>query len=363
VSSSPANGHLATSASRGTSGTLLAVRGIAKRFGEKEVLKSLSLDIAAGEFITLLGESGSGKTTLLRIIAGFEQPTSGEIWMSGDRLDIQPAHKRRVNTVFQQYALFPHLSVRENVAYGLRVKNTPKMEIGGRVNQALQMVKMHEFADAKPTRLSGGQQQRVALARALINRPQLLLLDEPLSALDANLRKQMQSELKSLQREVGITFLFVTHDQEEAMALSDRIALLRNGALEQVAAPREIYAHPATAYTAQFIGQTNLLHADVKNGVATCGSLRWFTSAADGSAIFSLRPEAIQIASDVLPVSARYIRFRGTIQQQIYGGASELLEIEWGAGKLLRARIPARDSLNREQEFSVLADDITQVKG
>jgi spermidine/putrescine transport system ATP-binding protein len=363
VSSSPANGHLATSASRGASGTLLAVRGIAKRFGEKEVLKSLSLDIAAGEFITLLGESGSGKTTLLRIIAGFEQPTSGEIWMSGDRLDIQPAHKRRVNTVFQQYALFPHLSVRENVAYGLRVKNTPKMEIGGRVNQALQMVKMHEFADAKPTRLSGGKQQRVALARALINRPQLLLLDEPLSALDANLRKQMQSELKSLQREVGITFLFVTHDQEEAMALSDRIALLRNGALEQVAAPREIYAHPATAYTAQFIGQTNLLHADVKNGVATCGSLRWFTSAADGSAIFSLRPEAIQIASDVLPVSARYIRFRGTIQQQIYGGASELLEIECGAGKLLRARIPARDSLNREQEFSVLADDITQVKG
>jgi spermidine/putrescine transport system ATP-binding protein len=339
------------------------VRGIAKRFGEKEVLKSLSLDIAAGEFITLLGESGSGKTTLLRIIAGFEQPTSGEIWMSGDRLDIQPAHKRRVNTVFQQYALFPHLSVRENVAYGLRVKNTPKMEIGGRVNQALQMVKMHEFGDAKPTRLSGGQQQRVALARALINRPQLLLLDEPLSALDANLRKQMQSELKSLQREVGITFLFVTHDQEEAMALSDRIALLRNGALEQVAAPREIYAHPATAYTAQFIGQTNLLHADVKNGVATCGSLRWFTSAADGSAIFSLRPEAIQIASDVLPVSARYIRFRGTIQQQIYGGASELLEIECGAGKSLRARIPALDSLNREQEFSVLADDITQVKG
>ena len=363
MSSPTANGHLATGASRGASGTLLAVRGIAKRFGEKEVLKSLSLDIAAGEFITLLGESGSGKTTLLRIIAGFEQPTSGEIWMSGDRLDIQPAHKRRVNTVFQQYALFPHLSVRENVAYGLRVKNTPKMEIGGRVNQALQMVKMHEFADAKPTRLSGGQQQRVALARALINRPQLLLLDEPLSALDANLRKQMQSELKSLQREVGITFLFVTHDQEEAMALSDRIALLRNGALEQVAAPREIYAHPATAYTAQFIGQTNLLHADVKNGVATCGSLRWFTSAADGSAIFSLRPEAIQIASDVLPVSARYIRFRGTIQQQIYGGASELLEIECGAGKLLRARIPARDSLNREQEFSVLADDITQVKG
>jgi spermidine/putrescine transport system ATP-binding protein len=364
VSSSSSNGHSATSstASR-NSGTLLAVRGIAKRFGEKEVLKSLSLDIAAGEFITLLGESGSGKTTLLRLIAGFETPTSGEIWMSGERLDIQPAHRRRVNTVFQQYALFPHLSVRDNVAYGLRVKNVSKVEISGRVDQALKMVKMGEFAEAKPTRLSGGQQQRVALARALINRPQLLLLDEPLSALDANLRKQMQSELKSLQREVGITFLFVTHDQEEAMALSDRIALLRNGALEQVAAPREIYAHPATAYTAQFIGQTNLLRANVKDGSATCGSLKWSTSASDGAALFSLRPEAIQIASDVLPVSARYVRFRGTIQQQIYGGASELLEIECGAGQPLRARIPARDSLSREQEFSFQADDVVQVRG
>ncbi len=355
-----ANAHSATS---GASGVLLAVRGIAKRFGEKEVLKSLSLDIAPGEFITLLGESGSGKTTLLRLIAGFEEPSSGEIWMNGDRLDIQPAHKRRVNTVFQQYALFPHLSVRDNVAYGLRVKKTPKNEVGGRVDQALKMVKMNEFADAKPTRLSGGQQQRVALARALVNRPQLLLLDEPLSALDANLRKQMQSELKSLQREVGITFLFVTHDQEEAMALSDRIALLRNGALEQVAAPREIYARPATAYTAQFIGQTNLLNASVKGGVAMCGSLKWPTSAGDGTALFSLRPETIQLASDVLPVSARWVRFRGTIQQQIYGGASELLEIECGAGQPLRARIPSRASLSREQEFSFSADEVVQVKG
>jgi spermidine/putrescine transport system ATP-binding protein len=355
-----ANAHSATS---GASGVLLAVRGIAKRFGDKEVLKSLSLDIAPGEFITLLGESGSGKTTLLRLIAGFEEPSSGEIWMNGDRLDIQPAHKRRVNTVFQQYALFPHLSVRDNVAYGLRVKKTPKNEVGGRVDQALKMVKMNEFADAKPTRLSGGQQQRVALARALVNRPQLLLLDEPLSALDANLRKQMQSELKSLQREVGITFLFVTHDQEEAMALSDRIALLRNGALEQVAAPREIYARPATAYTAQFIGQTNLLNASIKGGVAMCGSLKWPTSAGDGTALFSLRPEAIQLASDVLPVSARWVRFRGTIQEQIYGGASELLEIECGAGQHLRARIPSRASLSREQEFSFSADEVVQVKG
>src|SRR5271168_431462 len=272
---------------------LLEVRAVAKRFGARDVLKNISLNIASGEFLTLLGESGSGKTTLLRLIAGFEQPTSGEIWMSGSRLDSLPPHRRRVNTVFQHYALFPHLSVRDNVAYGLRVTNTPKHEIGGRVDESLRMVKMDEFADAWPAKLSGGQQQRVALARALINRPQLLLLDEPLSALDANLRKQMQSELKALQREIGITFLFVTHDQEEAMALSDRIALLRGGALEQIASPREIYGRPATAYAAQFIGQTNLLHADVRSGWAVCGALQWPSNETAGPAVFSLRPEDI----------------------------------------------------------------------
>ncbi len=343
-----------------TGQTLIEVRGVTKRFGAVEVLKNLSLKIAVGEFLTLLGESGSGKTTLLRLIAGFEQPSSGEIWMDGERLDTTPAHKRRVNTVFQHYALFPHLDVRDNVAYGLRVKNTPKNEIGGRVEEALRMVKMNEFAGARPSRLSGGQQQRVALARALVNRPQLLLLDEPLSALDANLRKQMQSELKALQREVGITFLFVTHDQEEAMALSDRIALLRNGALEQVAAPREIYAHPATAYTAQFIGQTNLLRGNVHNGTAICGALSWRTTAPDGSALYSLRPEAIQLAADASN-TALTVRFRGAIRQQVYGGASELLEIDCGADQLLRARIPARGSLSGEHEFTFSAAEAIRV--
>jgi ABC-type Fe3+/spermidine/putrescine transport system ATPase subunit len=340
--------------------TLLEVRGVSKRFGTNEVLKSLTLDIAAGEFLTLLGESGSGKTTLLRSIAGFEQPSSGEIWMDGRRLDTVPAHKRRVNTVFQHYALFPHLSVRDNVAYGLRVKNTPKDEIGPRVDEALQMVKMEGFSGARPERLSGGQQQRVALARALVNRPQLLLLDEPLSALDANLRKQMQSELKELQREVRITFLFVTHDQDEAMALSDRIALLRNGSLEQVAAPREIYTHPATAYTAQFIGQTNLLRGNVRNGTANCGALSWPTSAADGAALYSLRPEAIQLAA-VRSGVAGTVRFRGAIRRQIYAGASELLEVECGAHQVLRARIPACGSLCGEHEFAFCSEDAIRV--
>ncbi len=340
--------------------TLLEVRSVAKSFGAAQVLKNISLAIASGEFLTLLGESGSGKTTLLRLIAGFEQPTSGEIWMSDKRLDTLPPYKRRVNTVFQNYALFPHLNVRENVAYGLRVKSTPKAEIAGRVEEALRMVKMISFADARPATLSGGQQQRIALARALVNRPQLLLLDEPLSALDANLRKQMQSELKALQCEIGIAFLFVTHDQDEAMALSDRIALLRNGALEQIASPRDIYAHPATAYTAEFIGQTNLLRGEIKNGVARCGSLQWKSSEAAGAAVFSLRPEAIRIANASLQLPDA-VHFRGVIRQQIYSGATELLEIDCGSHQILRARIPASGPLDGEREFIFSASDAVPV--
>ena len=331
-------------------GGLLEIRGVAKRFGPAEVLKNISLQMAAGEFLTLLGESGSGKTTLLRLIAGFEQPSAGEIWMAGERLDTLPAHRRRVNTVFQNYALFPHLNVRENVAYGLRVKSTPQDEISTRVEEALRMVKMKTFADARPATLSGGQQQRVALARALVNRPHLLLLDEPLSALDANLRKQMQGELKSLQREVGIAFLFVTHDQDEALALSDRIALLRNGTLEQVASPREIYSRPATAYVAQFIGQTNLLRAEVWDGVARCGALQWRTSIPNGAALFSVRPEAIHPAAG--EDSPGLARFRATVLQQIYTGASELLEIDCGQNQILRARISPSGPVAGEQDFA-----------
>ena len=339
---------------------LLEVRGVAKRFGSREVLKNISLNIAPGEFLTLLGESGSGKTTLLRLVAGFEQPTAGEIWMSGQRLDTLPSYKRRVNTVFQHYALFPHLSVRENVAYGLRVQKTSATEIGGRVDEALRMVKMQEFAASRPSKLSGGQQQRVALARALVNRPLLLLLDEPLSALDANLRKQMQSELKALQRELGITFLFVTHDQEEAMALSDRIALLRDGALEQDASSREIYAHPATAYTAQFIGQTNLLRGEILDGMARCGALKWPADGPSGAAIFSLRPEAIRLASDAVAPSGT-AQFRAALQQQFFSGASELLEVSCGGGQLLRVRISARGPLSGEHDFVFSIADAIRV--
>jgi spermidine/putrescine transport system ATP-binding protein len=339
---------------------LLEVRNVAKSFGPREVLKHISLEIASGEFLTLLGESGSGKTTLLRLIAGFEQSTSGELWMSGERLDTLPPYRRRVNTVFQNYALFPHLTVQENVAYGLQVSGSAKSEIPGRVNEALQMVKMQEFAASRPAKLSGGQQQRVALARALINRPKLLLLDEPLSALDANLRKQMQGELKSLQRELGITFLFVTHDQDEAMALSDRIALLKDGSLEQVASPREIYARPATSYTAEFIGQTNLLRAYIKDGMVTCGSLQWPSTRPAVATLFSLRPESIHLSNDATAPSGA-VRFRAVVRQQIFSGSSEHLELELD-GQLLRARIPARGPLSGEHEFWLSPADAVPVR-
>lgn len=341
--------------------SLLEIRAVSKSFAAREVLKTLSLEIASGEFLTLLGESGSGKTTLLRLIAGFEQPSAGEIWMHGVRLDPLPPYRRRVNTVFQHYALFPHLNVGENIAYGLQAVGVPKGDIAERVKDSLAMVRMQEFAAAKPAKLSGGQQQRVALARALVNRPELLLLDEPLSALDANLRKEMQFELKSLQREVGITFLFVTHDQEEAMALSDRIALLRNGSLEQVGSPREIYAHPATAYTAQFIGQTNLLRATIHAGIASTQTFSFPCSLPDGSAVFSLRPEAISLAAGGAQGEG-LIRFSASIRQRTFSGATELLELQTASGELFRARISSGEPLHHSHDFAFSSADATPVR-
>ena len=347
------------------SAPILSIRQVIKRFGQRPVLRGITLDVASGEFLTILGESGSGKTTLLRLIAGFEDLDSGEIWMGAERLDRIPAHRRQVNTVFQSYAIFPHVSVFENVAYGLRAKNTPKSEIPERVRQALAMVKMGEFAQAAPAKLSGGQQQRVALARALVNRPRVLLLDEPLSALDANLRRQMQVELKSLQREVGITFIFVTHDQEEAMALSDRVALLREGLLEQVAPPREIYGEPATAYAAQFIGQTNLLRAEVRDGIARAGSIVWRTIGAAGTATYSLRPECIRLVAESGGVPFADVTtacFRGRIRNQAFGGAMDLIEIDCGGAHTIRARVASPGILTGEKEFEFTANDAVRVR-
>ncbi|MGA8678085.1 MAG: ABC transporter ATP-binding protein [Candidatus Acidiferrales bacterium] len=355
----------ADAASSAANESLLSIRQAIKRYGKRPVLRGISLEVASGEFLTILGESGSGKTTLLRLIAGFEQLDSGEIWMGGERLDRISAHRREVNTVFQSYAIFPHLSVFENVAYGLRAKNAPKSAIPERVTQALGMVKMSEFAHAAPSRLSGGQQQRVALARALVNRPRVLLLDEPLSALDANLRRQMQVELKSLQREVGITFILVTHDQEEAMALSDRVALLRAGLLEQVAAPRAIYGVPATAYAAEFIGQTNLLHAEVRDGIARAGSITWRAGGGNDKATYSLRPECIRLlrsgAAGTAP-DGSVARFRGRICNQSFSGATDLVEVECGNSSKIRVRLANPGVLSGEHEFEFNANDATPVR-
>jgi spermidine/putrescine transport system ATP-binding protein len=246
---------------------ILQLRNLTKRFGSgAAAVDDVSLDVAPGEFLTLLGASGSGKTTTLRMIAGFESPTSGAILMDGQPLTLLPPFKRQLNTVFQQYALFPHMSVRDNVGYGLRMRRVARTELAERVTQALDMVQLGHLGERAPRQLSGGQQQRVALARALVNRPRVLLLDEPLGALDLKLRKEMQLELKHLNRQLGITFLYVTHDQEEALTMSDRIALMRNGRIEQLSGPREMYEQPLTRYVADFIGETNLLEGKVLTG-------------------------------------------------------------------------------------------------
>ena len=277
--------------------------GVTKRYGAAIAVDDLSLDVQPGEFLSLLGPSGCGKTTTLRMIAGFEYPDAGDILISGRSVLNLPPYRREVNTVFQAYALFPHLTVAENVAYGLQQRRVPKAEQRERVSEALDMVQLRAFADRKPTQLSGGQQQRIALSRALINRPSVLLLDEPLAALDRQLREEMQLELKLLQARLGTTFVFVTHDQAEALSMSDRIAVMRAGRIEQLDAPDAIYAEPASAYVASFIGQQNFVHGMVRaDGAAVDTAIgviagRWGGEqvAAGQPAVAAIRPEYVRL--------------------------------------------------------------------
>jgi spermidine/putrescine transport system ATP-binding protein len=247
---------------------------VSKLFGDVAAVDDLSLDIAEGEFFSLLGPSGCGKTTTLRMIGGFEEPSSGTVYLGGRDVTELPPYRRDVNTVFQSYALFPHLDVYENVAFGLHRKKVDKKDIADRVREVMNLVDLMGFERRKPSQMSGGQQQRVALARALVNKPKVLLLDEPLGALDLKLRKQMQLELKRIQQEVGITFIYVTHDQEEAMTMSDRFAVMRHGKIEQIGAPEEVYESPATEFVAGFLGASNLLNGDLRETVNGLTSIK-----------------------------------------------------------------------------------------
>ena len=311
--------------------TSVQLLGVSKRFGDVEAVRSLDLDIARGEFFTLLGPSGCGKTTTLRVIAGFEEPDTGTVLIDGADVEGLPSFRRPTNTVFQSYALFPHLSVDENVAFGLKRKRVPKDEMRKRVGEELDRVGLAAEANRKPRQLSGGQQQRVALARALVNRPSVLLLDEPLGALDLKLRKRLQVELKEIQRDVGITFVYVTHDQEEALTMSDRIAVMNDGRVEQVAEPEEVYERPATTFVAGFIGVSNLMPGQVNKagdrgevgldaGVSVQASVNGFRVGERCYAV--VRPEKLQIRNALDPADADLPNVEGIVESSIYLGTA-----------------------------------------
>jgi spermidine/putrescine transport system ATP-binding protein len=317
---------------------------VSKHFGDTIAVDDLSLDITEGEFFSMLGPSGCGKTTTLRMIGGFEEPTYGIVYLGGRDVTDLPPYRRDVNTVFQSYALFPHLDVFENVAFGLRRKKVDKGEMKRRVGEALKLVEMDGFERRKPGQMSGGQQQRVALARALVNRPKVLLLDEPLGALDLKLRKQMQLELKRIQEEVGITFIYVTHDQEEAMTMSNRIAVMRHGSIEQIGPPEDVYENPATQFVAGFLGASNMLDGEVKE--SGNGTTSVLTSGGDVLAVPSdrapfsegtkvkvgVRPEKITISADHGDAPPATNSVTGVLRMSTYIGVSHQYKIDGPGG-------------------------------
>ena len=319
----------------------VSFRNVARLYGEVRAADDLSFDIGDGEFFALLGPSGSGKTTCLRLIAGFEQPTSGDIRVHGKPMAGVPPYERDVNTVFQDYALFPHMSVGENVAYGLMIRKVPKAEREKQAEAMLEMVALAGLGGRRPSQLSGGQRQRVALARALINRPSVLLLDEPLGARDLKLREQMQVELKAIQRQVGITFIYVTHDQGEALSMSDRIAVFNKGRIEQIGSPTDVYEHPATAFVAGFVGVSNLV--DGAAAAAITGMAQAFT----------IRPEKILMAAAGCGVPADCLAADGTIESVLYLGSSTRYNVALARGGELTVidqnrESPAADGWRRQ---------------
>lgn len=328
--------------------SIISIRNVTKRFGDSVVaVDNANLEIAEGEFFALLGPSGCGKTTLLRMLAGFENPTEGEILIDGQHMEGVDPNRRPVNMVFQSYAVFPHMNVARNVGYGLRVTGVPKPEIEARVREALALVKMEQYAERMPSQLSGGQRQRVALARALVKRPKVLLLDEPLSALDAKLREAMQLELVRLQKSVGITFVIVTHDQDEALSMANRIAVMELGRVRQVAPPAELYEFPNCRFVADFIGKMNLFEGRVAgagNGrvlVDVRGLPRLavpFTGNASGDVGIAVRPEKVAVSREE-PAGDR-IRIRGRVREVAYYGDESHIFVENPTGVVITANLP-----------------------
>jgi putative spermidine/putrescine transport system ATP-binding protein len=339
----------------------ISVRGLSKHYEQVRAVDGLDLDIEDGEFFSMLGPSGSGKTTVLRLIAGFEPPTAGTIRLGGEDVTARAPYDRDVNTVFQDYAIFPHMNVQENVEYGLRVKKVPRSDRRRRAEQALATVRLEGYAARRPHQLSGGQRQRVALARALVNRPKVLLLDEPLGALDLKLRREMQVELKEIQREVGITFVFVTHDQEEALTMSDRIAVFNDGRIQQLATPVELYEKPASAFVAGFVGTSNLLDGAVAQQLV----------GRDGT--FVVRPEKLQLHAEAgaPPADAGTCVAPGVVREVVYLGASTHSIVELDAGATLtvshqNADVSIDAALERRQQRVVLSwrrDHLVELSG
>jgi putative spermidine/putrescine transport system ATP-binding protein len=315
---------------------------VSRHFREVRAVDEADLEIRDGEFFSMLGPSGSGKTTCLRMIAGFDRPTSGQIYLYGQDVSNLPPYERDVNTVFQDYALFPHMNVADNIAYGLMVKKVAKPERMKRVDEMLDLVQLSGFGGRKPSQLSGGQRQRVALARALVNHPKVLLLDEPLGALDLKLRQQMQIELKAIQKRVGITFIFVTHDQEEALTMSDRIALFNKGKIEQIGSPAEIYEHPASEFVAGFVGTSNLVSGEVAKRITNL----------DGT--FSIRPEKIHLGNINEKAPADSYTTDGIVRDVIYLGlyTRYLVELDGGG-----------DLVVVEQNLKTTSMDVLKIKG
>ena len=321
------------------------VRNVIKRYGDFTALQKISMSISDNEFFTLLGPSGCGKTTLLRMIAGFEDVTEGDIFLSGEEIASLPPNRRPVNTVFQNYALFPHMTVLENIGFGLEMRGSSRKDAETRAGEMLELVQLSSFAKRKPSQLSGGQQQRVALARALAPSPKVLLLDEPLSALDLKLRQSMQVELKQIQRETGITFIFVTHDQEEALTMSDRIAVMNAGELQQLGSPREIYEQPQNMFVADFIGDSNLLSVSIDSvaeGLMRCNiGGRHFLIIDEASAVevgdkvhLSVRPERLLLSDEAAETNS----LKGTVLHSIYKGTDISTSVELEGGPIITVR-------------------------